>query len=682
MRKLSGKPIMSAMPRPRLLTKTKFKLGAECASKLYYTGKPEYANKTLDDNFLAILADGGHQVGALACLAFPDGIKIDQTLDQQAQADRTAELLVRDEVTIFEAAFIAEGLHVKVDILTKRGERIELQEVKAKSYDSKKDGDFRKKKSAGFSSDWLPYLHDIAFQRYVFGLARPDLQSVSCFLVLADKTCKATVNGLNQRFAIVRGLHRVRVDVAPGTDAVSVGASLLARVSVDGQVNEVINGEIDVGGARLPFAEAVRTLARAYQSDQLLAPNLTSTCAHCEFKTETHPGAEGAPRSGFHECWSTKLGWTQADFEAETVLDLWNFKRKDDYLGQGIYRLTQMTAEDLRLKDPDAGEAGLTHPQRQWLQVQAARQAPTARAVYLDDIGLGRAADGWKYPYHFIDFETCMVPIPFTEGRRPYEQLAFQFSHHVMDEGGRIRHATQFLSATPGVFPNYEFLRALRDALSLDRGTVFRWSNHEQAVLNQIAAQLKADPAPPADSDVLTAFVAGIVSVREGEAQRDERMVDLCKLAEQRYFHPSTKGSNSLKKVLPALMSSSELLRDFYGMPVYGGDGGVPSLNFAQPMTWWKEVDGIVCDPYQLLPPMFPDFEREDQDALDDRKESGLRDGGAAMAAYVRLQSPALADEDRRHIENALLRYCELDTLAMVMAVQAWRNDVEVARAR
>ena len=672
---------MSAVPRPRLLTKTRFKLGAECASKLFYTGKPGYANRTLDDNFLAILADGGHQVGALACIAYPNGIKIDQTLGQQAQADFTAELLARDDVTIFEAAFIAAGLHVKVDILTKRGERVEIQEVKAKSYDPAEDGDFRKRRGVGFSSEWLPYLRDIAFQRYVVGLARPDLQDVGSFLVMSDKTRRTTVGALNQRFQVIRGAHRVRVDIAPGTDLAAVGEPLLSRVCVDGQVDEIIRGEIEIGGARLPFAEAVRTMAAAYESDRIIAPNLTAACGKCEFRTDRHPSQPGDPRSGFHECWSMKLGWAPPDFEAETVLDLWNFKRKDDFLAQGIYRLRQMTPEDLRLGDPDAGEAGLTHPQRQWLQVQASRQEPADRAVYLDDVGLRRAADAWRFPYHFIDFETCMVPVPFTEGRRPYEQLAFQFSHHVMDEAGHIRHASQFLNATPGVFPNYEFLRALRDALNLDRGTVFRWSNHEQAVLNQISEQLRADPTPPADADALLSFVAGMVSARRGEPAREERMVDLCKLAEQRYFHPATKGSNSLKKVLPALMSSSHVLRNLYGRPVYGGDGGVASLNFARPMTWWQEVDGVVRDPYELLPPMFPDFDREDQDALDDGKESGLRDGGAAMAAYVRLQSPALAEDDRRHIESALLRYCELDTLAMVMAVQAWQAAVGAARA-
>ena len=44
------------------------------------------------------------------------------------------------------------------------------------------------------------------------------------------------------------------------------------------------------------------------------------------------------------------------------------------------------------------------------------------------------------------------------------------------------------------------------------------------------------------------------------------------------------------------------------------------------------------------------------------------------MAAYARLQFQSVEVEERRAIETALKRYCELDTLAMVMVVQAWQG--------
>ena len=68
----------------------------------------------------------------------------------------------------------------------------------------------------------------------------------------------------------------------------------------------------------------------------------------------------------------------------------------------------------------------------------------------------------WTYPLHLIDFETAAVALPFHAGRRPYEQVGFQFSHHVLEADGSLRHADQFLCDDPGVFPNYAFVRALR----------------------------------------------------------------------------------------------------------------------------------------------------------------------------------------------------------------------------
>jgi hypothetical protein len=265
------------------------------------------------------------------------------------------------------------------------------------------------------------------------------------------------------------------------------------------------------------------------------------------------------------------------------------------------------------------------------------------------------------------------VAIPFGRGRRPYETVAFQFSHHVMLADGRVEHRDQFLEATPGVDPCVPFVRALRDALASDDGTVFRWAAHENTVLNQLRSRLRTESSPPADAAELVAFIESITTRKDGSAEivGERNMVDLCKLAERFYFHPSTRGSSSLKKVLPALMASSPVLRDIYGVPTYG-TSAMPSKNLTKGFAWWVEKDGQVCDPYDLLPKVFSDVSREEQDTLDAAVAPELQDGGAAMAAYARLQFEDMEPGQRRGIEQALLRYCELDTLAMVMAVQAW----------
>jgi hypothetical protein len=114
------------------------------------------------------------------------------------------------------------------------------------------------------------------------------------------------------------------------------------------------------------------------------------------------------------------------------------------------------------------------------------------------------------------------------------------------------------------------------------------------------------------------------------------------------------------------MMHCSRELKRIDAQPVDGKGQSISSLNFEQPLSWWQDTDGKVLDPYKLLPPVA------------DHAEPGsvlqsLRDGAAAMTAYVRLQFESVPAWEREAVKKGLLRYCELDTLAMLMAVQAWR---------
>lgn len=114
-------------------------------------------------------------------------------------------------------------------------------------------------------------------------------------------------------------------------------------------------------------------------------------------------------------------------------------------------------------------------------------------------------------------------------------------------------------------------------------------------------------------------------------------------------------------------MRSSEYLKNTYGQPIYGGQGRIPSRNF-QNMVWWQaDTNGVVLDPYKLLVVSL-DGAGED----DDTNCEGINQGGAASYAYLRLQFEDLVTAERESIEKALLKYCELDTIAMVMVLQVW----------
>ena len=632
----------------RYLTKSRFKLALSCPTKLYYTGKPAYANTNEENDLLAMLADGGFQVGELAKLMYPTGIEITTKNSADALA-QTAHYMAQNNVVLFEPAIAHGSFLVRVDVLIKRGNVLEVIEVKAKSYSGDPSSLSGKRKA--ISADILPYVQDVAFQKYVAQLAYPQ-STVSAYLLMPDKSKRTTVNGMNQWFKVRRNGRNTEVLVDPLALQPGLAETVLTCISVDHLANEVIHNDIDIPGGQGTLAQLATIWADAYQRDERIPPVIGTQCGRCEYKAA--PGS--ALASGFHECWKQANQWTDQDFANGTVLDIWNFRGKDKLIQAGVVKMNQVTEEDIKLTDDDLGT--LSNSQRQWLQIKGLPEDCAADGYYLDRAGLAHEMRGWTYPLHMIDFETAAVALPFHAGRRPYEQVAFQFSHHVLEADGSVRHADEFLSTTPGEFPNYAFARALREALRHDQGTVMRWSHHENSILNAIKTQLLMDAAPPADTADLMAFIDSIT--KGGERS----MVDLADVARKHYFHPSTKGSNSIKHVLPAVMQSSPFLKDTYSKPIYGAAGGIPSKNFTN-MVWWQLAeDGTVCNPYKLL---LTNLGRDEDEEIE-----GINQGGAASYAYLRLQFEDMSPADRKALIAGMLRYCELDTLAMVLICQTW----------
>jgi hypothetical protein len=663
---------MSPAAKPRYLTKSRFKLAVECPTKLYYTGKPKaYADTNQDDDFLIALAEGGFQVGELAKLMHPGGQEVASTHHEEA-LDRTRRLLAQDDVTLFEAAIGHSNLFARVDILRKDGDQVDLIEVKAKSFDSTNPSAFRQK-SGGIKKDMLPYLQDVAFQRHVMSLAFPHLK-IRCFLMLADKSKTCTVDGLNQKFRISRTVDgRARVQVVPGTGASNIGEPILSIVDVDDLVDQILRDPLAAPGATGSLAQLAQSWSEQYRSDIKIDPVIGAHCAKCEFRAMT--GASDL-KSGFHECWRTALNWTDAQIDEGTVLDIWNFRGKQDLIERGVHRLRDVTQEDLKYAQ---AEEGLSPSQRQWMQVSG--HWPGGQDFYLDQQLIAREMAGWSFPLHFIDFETARVAIPFFAGQRPYANIAFQFSHHERQEDGTLAHKNQFLSTTPGIRPNYEFVRQLKKAIG-DRGTVFMWWPHENTTLNAILEELENDPAPPSDASLIRDAILDLTIVKSGKKvvrSGNRTLVDLCRLAQLAFFHPSTKASSSIKKVLPAVMHSSAYLKDRYSQPIYGAPGGIASLNFKD-QVWWKSSGKGAENPYKLLPPVFSDIAQELLEDMDSDEGLAIAEGGAATTAFARLQFENIHVEERKRVEAALLRYCELDTLAMVMIFEAWSEWMCTAR--
>jgi hypothetical protein len=188
------------MPQ-RLLTKSRFNLALDCPNKLYYTKKKGYADQQKGDTFLEALAQGGFQVEELARLEYPEGVLVENNdWNYDLLVEQTKGLLRRENVVIFEAAFKFDNLFIRTDILVKRGNEIQLIEVKAKSFDPE-DEYLLIGKRGGLAGGWKPYLFDVAFQRYVIQQCHPEWK-IKSYLKLADKSRVAQIHGLNQLFRI------------------------------------------------------------------------------------------------------------------------------------------------------------------------------------------------------------------------------------------------------------------------------------------------------------------------------------------------------------------------------------------------------------------------------------------------------------------------------------------------
>jgi hypothetical protein len=648
----------------KYLTKSKFQVALNCETKLYYGANKKYKNKNIDDTFMASLAEGGYQVGELAKCYYPWGFQINE-LDYNTALTRTNELLKQENVIIYEAALCFGNLFIRADILVKKGNSIELIEVKAKSFKGDDSLDFLNKK--GFlNTGWSPYLYDVAFQKYVVMNAFPHWK-VKAFLMMADKKKQATVDGLNQKFFVRKDDNgRLKVEIKGSIDQSELGEEILIKVPVDDIIELIWKGIDSKEPKDKSFKELVHFLEKKHiDNDKIITP-IGSKCKACEFKC-TQEEEESGLKSGFRECWKHQLNWPDSYFENPHIFEIWNFRKKDQLMEAGKHFIEDLDESDIGIKE--SKKEGLSTSERQWIQIEKLKNKD--HSAFLDKEGLKAEMRNWKYPLHFIDFETSALALPFYKGLRPYDGVAFQFSHHVAFEDGAYEHKGQYLNIDQGRFPNYDFIRALKSELGNDEGSVFRYAAHENTYLNIIYNQLKL--SNETDKQELCEWIQTISHSGGDNADQwngDRDMIDLLDVVKKYYYHPLMKGSNSIKAVLPAILNDSQFLQTKYSKPLYGTQ--IKSLNYSD---WaWVQFDNnnMVKDPYKLLPSVFEDV---DNDLLDTFiADENLADGGAAMMAYAKMQFTEMTDIEKQLITKALFKYCELDTWAMVVIWEYWNN--------
>lgn len=538
----------------RRLTKSLFKTGTSCPTKLFYSRKPDqFPDKNDDNEFMKGLAEGGYQVGAYAQLHFPGGVEI-TTRDKPEALAQTRELLQRPSVVIFEAAIGHGPFYALVDILIKDGNTLTLIEVKSKKY--KPDDSFYQSRAPHYlMSSWRPYLLDVAFQTWVARHEFPEFV-VNPELMLLDSAKIATVDGLNTWFPIERlDANKIIVKDMPGRDITKLGESLMIRIPVDEAVERILNRTDSDPINRHPnepetFEGWVRWLANAYVNDVRIEPALGSHCKQCEFRVK------GA-KSGFDACWGELAN-------EPLVFDIWSFRGANKLLEQDVVRMSDpLVAASLPPIQSvlNKRDGPWTPEERQALQVHLATSGAIEAIVHP---GLKSNMRKCAYPLRFIDFEAGTLALPFHQGHGAYQKVAFQFSIHTLFEDGRLEHTHEWLHTKPGEDPNVEFVEALKEALDPLDGTQFSYSSFEKTTMNQMKEHVE-------DRADLLDFIDRL------------EFTDLWVMLKNYYIHPAMGGSNSIKAVLPAVL----------GYDPYKELAPIPTLLFDGRMD---ESDEIVND--------------------------------------------------------------------------------------
>ncbi len=210
---------------------------------------------------------------------------------------------------------------------------------------------------------------------------------------------------------------------------------------------------------------------------------------------------------------------------------------------------------------------------------------------FFDLEGAGADLAGHSLPALFIDFETINFGVPIWAGTRPYQQIPFQFSVQRLDSEGALSQVS-FLDLS-GRDPSRRFALELISACGTIEPIFVYNAGFESARLTELAARY-------------TDLARGLGGIRE-------RIVDLLPVAQRRFYHPSQKGSWSIKHVLPAV---------------------VPSLRYAD--------------------------------------LGGVADGGMAQEAFLEAIQEETSPDRREELRKQLLAYCGLDTLAMVRIWQVF----------
>jgi hypothetical protein len=622
------------------LSKSLFKLGLTCPIKLKHAlARPALPRQADGNEYMQQLARGGYMFEKLVKVYYPGE---DMFVPKESHADASARTLAKikaGDCTLHEATFAAGSLMARSDIVRVTGDTLDLIEIKSASaeVESKLQADPKEllKKS------WEPYVVDLAYQVHV---ARQALQAagitktIRAWFYLPNKLGVAGPEEVRGLFTLTengpggRPTVEYRGKAKPGDET-----SLIAILEATEAVAQAYPSEESI-------AEATARLTGYVASGNWPAIELGMKCKSCEFNV---PGQT----SGYDLCWGS-----QARAEHH-LFTLWHLGTMEYRQPGTVRRIVEQTAPRApRITDlQDEDVAGDGEFQRGWKrQIMAVRTGrPFISPEIVRDAATLLRCKPENYPLFFLDYEGTRCALPSAPGSRPYGQVAFQWSCHVIDNPGASPRHVEWLD-TENDNPNLGFLESLRKLLG-EQGTIYHWADYEVTVTQELANEIRGDESK-AD---LVSWVDrnwGTKAKIKKDIVKSERCLDLLEISRGHFYDPAMMGSHSIKKVLPVVWKNPAIQKLF---PKYAQD------QHGQP----------VKNPYDALPALTLQDSKDHALDLSQLDELDIvKNGPGAMLAYEHIRYGLAASDQaaRKSMRRQLMRYCELDTAAMVMVWKHW----------
>ncbi|MEK7570886.1 MAG: DUF2779 domain-containing protein [Patescibacteria group bacterium] len=140
-----------------------------------------------------------------------------------------------------------------------------------------------------------------------------------------------------------------------------------------------------------------------------------------------------------------------------------------------------------------------------------------------------------QYPLYFLDYETLSSVIPSFDGIRPYQQVPFQYSLHIIESPDALIQHKEYLH-TENTHPGLPLLERLKEDIG-ETGTVLVWYEKFEKSRNKELGVMFPEYAD---------FMQSL----------NNRVIDLMTpFAEGWFVDKDFYGSASIKKVLPVLVS-------------------------------------------------------------------------------------------------------------------------------